>query len=261
MQLVDGAAAIRGDLPSVATRDVPVPDGAGDALGTGISRFSSLVTVRERLREALDTTAEPAVCIGGGCGIEIAAIDRAMARHAGDLAVVWLDAHPDLHTPDTAPSGSFDRMALRSVLGDGHEVLSASAPVAREQVVIAGMRSMDDAEARYLDDSRMRSLPARDFSVDLLTEAVDAVDAAAVYIHLDLDVLDPAEIDGTHWAEPFGPTTAAVADAIRTIGRHRTIAGAGITGFAPATPAAAEPDLPVVLRLLGALTAEREAKG
>lgn len=261
MQLVDGAAAIRGDLPASATRDVPVPEGAGDALGTGIGRFSSLVTVRERLREALAATVEPAICIGGGCGIDIAAIDHAMARYDGRLALIWLDAHPDLHASDTAPSGSYDRMALRSVLGDGHEVLAASSPVPPDQVVVAGVRSMDAAEVDYLQTSDIHRVAASDFTAERLAERVDSLDADAVYIHLDLDVLDPAEIDGTHWAEPFGPTAAAVAEAIRAVAARHTIAGAGITGFAPASPSAAVGDLPVVLRLLGALTAERQGRG
>ncbi|WP_166981235.1 arginase family protein [Paramicrobacterium fandaimingii] len=252
MQLIDGAEAIRGDLPSSATHDVAVPQGAGDALDTGIRRFTSLVTVRERLREQLSTMHDTAVCIGGGCGIEIAAIDHAMERTNGDLAVLWLDAHPDLHTAETSPSGAFDGMALRSVLGEGHDVLAASNPLAHSKVVLGGIRSVDDDEAAYLDASELRAL-----STDEVAGLVDALvetGASEVYVHIDLDVLDPADIDGTHWAEPFGIPLTQLIDVLGDVRGRFSLAGAGITGFAPASAAAATDDLAAILRILGALT-------
>lgn len=254
MRLIDGAEAIRGDLPSSSTMDIEVPAGAGDALGTGVSRFSSIVTVRERMRERLQTCREPVVSIGGGCGIEIAAIDRAMERTDGDLAVLWFDAHPDLNTPETSPTGAFDGMALRGVLGEGHEVLAASAPVPSEHVVLGGIRAVDDPEAEYLDASALTALQADELEGDRLAEALAATGAKHVYVHVDLDVLDPADIGGTHWAEPFGVPLASLVELIGAVRREHVLAGAGITGFAPASLAAATDDLSAILRVLGALT-------
>ncbi|SEC04173.1 arginase [Paramicrobacterium humi] len=254
MQLIDGAEAIRGDLPSRSTRVVDVPNGAGDALGTGIQRFSSIVTVRERLREGLRTEAEPVVCIGGGCGIEIAAIDHAMRSSNGDTAVVWFDAHPDLHTAESSPSGAFDGMALRAVLGEGHEVLAASNPVPAERVVLAGIRSVDDSETRFIEESPLTTLPGADVTTESLLAALEATGAGSVYVHIDLDVLDPADIDGTHWAEPFGIPLASLVELLAAVRGRFTLSGAGITGFAPASAAAASDDLAAILRILGALT-------
>ncbi|PFG30909.1 arginase family protein [Paramicrobacterium agarici] len=252
MQLIDGAEAIRGDLPASATHDVAVPTGAGDALDTGIRRFTSLVAVRERLREQLANTADQAVSIGGGCGIEVAAIDHAMERTGGDLAVLWFDAHPDLHTADTSLSGAFDGMALRSVLGEGHDVLAASRPVPHGKVVLAGIRSVDDAEAEYLDRSGVHALSADE--ADDIVATLASVGASHVYVHIDLDVLDPADIDGTHWAEPFGIPLTSLVELIGRVREDFDVAGAGITGFAPASAAAATDDLAAILRILGALT-------
>ncbi|MCW4458397.1 arginase family protein [Microbacterium sp. MPKO10] len=252
MQLIDGAEAIRGDLPSRATTDIEVPAGAGDALDTGISRFTSLVTVRERLREQLSATTDTAVSIGGGCGIEVAAIDQAMERTDEDLAVLWLDAHPDLHTPESSPTGAFDGMALRAVLGEGHDVLAASHPIDQERIVLGGIRSVDPAEAEYLDTSELRALNADE--TDRIVDALTDTGASQVYVHIDLDVLDPADIGGTHWAEPFGIPLSQLGDLIGRVRNAFALAGAGITGFAPASPAAATDDLPAILRVLSALT-------
>src|ERR1700712_4375011 len=109
MRLIDGAEAIRGDLPSSATIVVDVPLGAGDAVGTGVPRYSAVATVRDRVRTALDAVAadDLPVVIGGDCGVELAAVERAVqsaeARGAR-LGLVWFDAHPDLNTVATSPS-------------------------------------------------------------------------------------------------------------------------------------------------------------
>ncbi|BDZ44253.1 hypothetical protein GCM10025866_01620 [Naasia aerilata] len=80
MRLGDGALAILGDLPSSRTSTVEVPLGAGEPLGTGVARFSSLRLVHDRLADLLSGFQEPAIVIGGDCGVELAAVEHAIAR-------------------------------------------------------------------------------------------------------------------------------------------------------------------------------------
>jgi arginase len=98
MRLVDGAEAIRGDLPSASTVVVAVPLEAGEAQGTGVSRFSSLQLVRDRQAMTLSTIEGVAITIGGDCGVELAAVEHASDR--GDLALIWFDAHAGLLAVD-----------------------------------------------------------------------------------------------------------------------------------------------------------------
>jgi arginase len=79
--------------------------------------------------------------------------------------------------------------------------------------------------------------------------------AARTYVHVGLDVLDPAEFTGLSRPEPFGLTPAELVAAIRALRAGTVLAGAGVTEFSPAGPAAADDDLPTVLRVIGALTA------
>jgi len=97
--------------------------------------------------------------------------------------------------------------------------------------------------------------------VDSLSDPADLLDAIAaggatsVYIHIDLDVLDPAELAGLSDPVPFGVSAAALVAAVRAVkGRYR-LAGASIAGFSPASVDEASDDLPTILRLIGALTA------
>jgi len=250
MLLVDGAEAIAGDLPRASCTAVDVPVEAGESLDTGIRRLSALQRVSERMREALAASDEVALVVGGDCGVAVPAISHA-ATHHDDLAVVWFDAHADHHSPETSASGAFAGMALGSVWRD---TPLAPAAVAPERVVLAGAREFDPAERETLDSS-----PVTELTVDALADvaavadAVERTGASAVYVHVDLDVLDPAVISGVSLPLPFGLTLEQLTGAIRELRRRVPLAGSSIAGFAPPTPAAAVDDLGAILRVIGAL--------
>lgn len=261
MRLIDGAEAIRGDLPSSATRSVEVPLGAGDAVATGVHRYSTLAVVRERTAIVLDELApdDVPVLVGGDCGVELAGVARAVqrSRAAGRrLGVLWFDAHPDLHTPATSDSGAFSGMVLRALLGDGADGLTGPDGLGPADVVLAGTRSVDDAEDTYLTEHGIRLLPP-DASAEEIGAAADGWDD--VYVHVDLDVLDPGDFEGLLDPQPFGMPPSVVTAAITAAVAGRRLAGAGIAMFAPASPEAAGRDLPTILRILSAITASTRA--
>ena len=251
MRLVDGAQAIRGDLPTASTHVVDVPLEAGDARGTTVQRLGSLILVRDRMRDTLGPLDDAAITIGGDCGVELAAVEHALQRHP-DVAVVWFDAHPDLNTPESSPSGAFTGMVLRTLAGDGPETLVPATPVAPGRIVLAGVRDVDPGEQDYIDAHGV--VTVAELEAESLVAAVRATGATSVYLHIDLDVLDPAEIAGLGSPVPFGATVARLVEVIRALRAEFAFAGAGLTEFAPASPQAADDDLPVILRLIGALT-------
>jgi len=253
MRLSDGAEAIRGDLPASSTHVVDVPMEAGDELGSGLPRLGSLQLVRDRVREALESIEGWPLLIGGDCGAELAAVERVAAD--GTVAVVWFDAHPDLNTPETSTTGAFGGMVLRTLLGDGVEALVPAIPLAPGRVVVAGSRSTDDSEEQYLLASGIARVGVDALATpDALLSAIEETGAASVYLHIDLDVLDPAELAGLSDPVPFGVTAAALVQTVKAVRARYPLVGAGITGFSPATEAAAADDLPTILRIIGALT-------
>ena len=263
MRLIDGADAIRGDLPANATHSVEVPAAAGEALGTGVLRYSSLTLVRELAAAELAVLPAPVVTIGGDCGADLAGVQHAVASHpAGSVAVVWFDAHGDLNNVSTSPSGAFHGMVVRALLGDGPDGLAATgeARLHHEQLVLAGTRALDDGESAFVERTGIRVVGPGEFDdPQALVRAVEATGASAVYLHVDLDVLDPSAMEGIGYPEPFGVTPEQLADAIRALRTRFELVGAAVTEFAPESPEAAGRDLSVILRVLGSLTAPLKA--
>ena len=258
MRLMDGAEAIRGDLPAAATTVVAVPAAAGESLGTGVNRFSALAAVREAAAVELLLLEGPVITIGGDCAAELASVQHSVAtRDPGTVALVWFDAHGDLNDVASSPSAAFHGMILRALLGDGPDELASvgAALLAPDAVILAGVRALDDGESAFIDEKGIRVLGPEELATpDALVQAVEATGASAVYLHIDLDVLDPSTIDGIGYPEPFGVLPEQLTSAIRALRSRFELAGAGVMEFAPESPDAAGRDMPVILRILGALT-------
>ena len=148
--------------------------------------------------------------LGGCCCAHVGAARGLAARHAR-LAVVWLDAHGDLNTLETSPSGNLWGMPFRMILDDG--------VVAAEDAALVGARNLDPPEVEFIEATGID---------DSLDRALQGADAA--YVALDLDVLDPAEAD-VLMPEPDGLSEAEVAAVLGDVRARVPLAGIGVTGF------------------------------
>ena len=252
MRLAEGAVAIREDLPLSATVVVDVPSEAGTDEGSAVLRLSSLRQVRDAQLTALASLSGLAITIGGDCGVELASIQHAAARNDA-MAVVWIDAHADLNAPEESTSRAFHGMVLRTLLGDGPETLVPAAPVSPWRVILAGTRALDDAELAYIETVDIPVITPEALDADSLTAALAASGATSVYLHVDLDVLDPAEFSSVGYPEPFGVSLATLLAVIAAAKAALPLAGAAVTEFAPASSDAAADDVGSILRIIGAL--------
>ena len=176
------------------------------------------------------------VVLSGNCGV---AALGAVAALEPPAAVLWLDAHADFNTPETSPSGFFDGMCLATLAGRAWAAvarrLEGFAPVAEERVVLLGARALDDAEREMLTSSEVAWLStqaARDDAA-ALPAALDAIASRAerIYLHLDLDVIDPAELRANLYACEGGLTVDEAAAVIAAAGERLQIAAVSITAF------------------------------
>lgn len=143
--------------------------------------------------------------LGGDHAIAIGTL-AGLATAAGEPGgVLWIDAHGDLNTPDTSPSGNVHGMPLAAALGRApewfaHDGLVLPA-VDAARVVLVGVRSLDEAEQTYLRDADVRVFTMSDIDRIGIERAVrEALDRVAgpgfVHVSLDLDALDPEVAPG-----------------------------------------------------------------
>jgi arginase len=161
----------------------------------------------------------------------------------GPAAVVWMDAHGDLNTPETSPSGFFDGMALALATGRSWRNLSAKVPgfqaLDERNLVHLGARDWDLGELNLVASSALTRLDMETVRKQGIRTALGgALDGIArrvdqVYLHYDLDVLDPSELTANEYSCPGGLTVEEALEVARTAGRHLRIAAVGITAYDP----------------------------
>jgi arginase family enzyme len=183
-------------MASAAQAGVPWPEAAVVGEPTLDGQISTLGRVLP----------ERPLVLGGCCCAHVGAV-RELARRGGRLAVVWLDAHGDLNTPESSPSGNAWGMPLRMLVDGGD--------VAAEDVTLLGARNLDPPEEAFVAAAgvrtRLGTLPER------------------VYVALDGDVLAPGQLD-VFMPVPGGPTLDELEQLLASL---PTPVGAGFTGFVP----------------------------
>jgi arginase family enzyme len=147
---------------------------------------------------------ERPLVLGGCCCAHVGAVEGLAAR-VGRLSVVWLDAHGDLNTPETSPSGNEWGMPLRMLID-------------------AGAVAAEDVAHAFLETAGLHVGPAG------IERAVTGTDAT--YVALDVDVLDPGHIV-PFMPEPDGLRLDEAERILAELAVTASIAGVGVTGLRP----------------------------
>jgi arginase len=161
-------------------------------------------------RRPLLTATDCSICVG---------TVPAVARRWPGASLLWLDAHGDFNTPDTTPSGFLGGMCLAGAVGlweTGHGV--GPGP---ERVVLVGARDLDAAE---------EELMAR-HGVVRTDDPAAALAGREVFVHLDVDILDPSVMPGQLYPAPGGLDMTLLRELLADVAARARIVGAEITCF------------------------------
>jgi arginase len=151
-------------------------------------------------------------------------------RHPG-IALVWIDAHGDLNTPETTPSGFLGGMPFAQLLGwcfdDWRRLAGLDPPLPEERAVLVGGRDLDPGERANVDRSRVH-------------EADDAAGALAalpqdapLYVHVDTDVLDPSLTPDAGFPAPGGWSVERMRSEVAALGASGRVVALSICPSAP----------------------------
>jgi arginase len=186
------------------------------------------------------------IVLSGNCN---AALGTISGLNAAKTGVLWFDAHGEFHTPDTTVSGFLDGMGLAIATGYCWRRLADSIPgftrLSPKNVILAGVRDIDLEEQELLDKSGVQQIPAdqiRERGIrPLLGPALTALSrrVEAMYVHFDLDALDPGVARWNQWTPRAGLTMEHMESALELLAGGPPIAAVGFASHDPGIDAEA----------------------
>ena len=208
--------------------DVPLPPDevvtAEPPAGDVWERLGALYSLAaQAVADAAGGGARPVVVVSGDCTTALGTV-AGLQRAGIDPGIVWFDAHGDVQTLETTTSGYLAGMALRLLTGYRPELIAARLglrPVPEQRAVLVGARDLDPPEVTYL-----AAAPIGRAEVTGLG-AADLPDGP-LYVHVDLDVVDPAVVPGLRYPAHGGPGPAQVAEALRLLLGTGRVAAVGL---------------------------------
>ncbi|MEV7549383.1 arginase family protein [Amycolatopsis sp. NPDC089917] len=232
------ATATRVGLPALP--DVPVP-----------ARMSLL---HKATFDVVTQAARPLV-LSGDCPTSRAVVAGLQRRHR-DLAVLWLDAHGDFNDPAITTSGYIGGMALAMLTGRTPGLFDDDLglrPVPDTSVVLADARDLDPAERDALTSSHVHRVPADPAAI---ASALGRLGPVPVYLHLDIDVIDGAQLPGARFPSGPGPSLTRIEECLAAACSTADVIGAYIASAWLPDHAGDDSSRQTITRLTAALGAD-----
>lgn len=179
------------------------------SIGNNLKYLKAVTKASEKLAASVDEVVAKGsfpLVFGGDHSIAIGTL-AGIAKHYNNLGVIWYDAHGDLNTGETSPSGNIHGMPLAVSLGIGHpdltNIAGYSPKIKPENIVIIGARSLDDGEKVLIREKGIRVYTMHEIDRLGMTKVMEETIAYlksrnidGVHLSLDLDGLDPDEAPG-----------------------------------------------------------------
>jgi arginase len=236
--LTDLGATVRVDEATLTPLE-QTEYGGWKKLGLSLGHFADIVAKNER--DGYFTVGLLATCPSMP-GLVAGLQHSGSTVEALRIGMLWLDAHPDLNTPETTRSGSLGGMPVAVATGRALQVMRLDAkldpPLSDRHVVMGGVRLTDPLEQHLLDTSMIEQLTVDDLRqrTPAVWAQLDRLDRISdkLYIHIDMDVLDPREVMAHGNKVPNGPSSEQLAALFEEIFRRYPKASA--IGFATIPP-------------------------
>jgi arginase len=211
-QILEGMGAVVRVEEAGLTPEEDTEYGGWKRLGMALGHFSDIVENNER--EGWFTVGLFATCPSMP-GLVAGLQHSGPTPEAIRIGMLWLDAHPDFNTPETTRSGSLGGMPVAVATGRALHGIRLDAglnpPLADRYVVMGGVRLTDPLEQHLLDESLIEQVTVDDLRTgsEAVFDQLDRLERITdrIYVHIDMDVLDPREVSGHGNKVPGGPTS------------------------------------------------------
>lgn len=208
--------------PNGPVETIPVPEPQpGEALQeeNGIVARAALIAQARAARQAIEKHCpDRIVTLGGDCLIDLAPMAYLNTRYGGNLGVLWIDAHPDLLTPNESAHGHTYVLAALLGRGDADVVSEVDIPLQPSHVMYAGLDAWTPKEGDVLNELGLRRAGADALAEDSspVLEWIASEGITHLAVHFDVDVIDPQTFGPILFNDPHAP-----ADALAGVPRGR----------------------------------------
>ena len=222
------------------TIEVPVSlDIKNREIKNGIMDYDFIVSQTKNALDILNkNNPDKIITFGGECSVSVVPFTYLNKKYDNDVALIWIDAHPDITLPEDNTYAGYHAMAVSSCMGNVDKEISSILPskISSDKILFVGLRDWErDEIKKRQEEYGINHFAPEDTSSssEIVIEWLKKSNASKVLIHFDLDVLDPNEIIAAVGVSPNGMKINEVVRIINDISREKEIVGFTIAEHMP----------------------------
>ncbi len=207
--------------------DVPEPHTTLDPDLPSGRPTERMAVLYNRLAELVADDPGPVV-YAGDC-LSIMGVAGGLQRRGIDPTILFFDAHGDFHTRETTPSDFLGGMPLAMLTGRGEQTIVdgvGMAPIEDDRVWLVDGRDLDPGEDEAVATSGIKHVTVEEIAVD--------PPPGDLYVHVDVDIVDPTDMPGVNYPSPGGPSADAVARAVEPLHAPGRVVALSFSSWNPA---------------------------
>ena len=235
-----GSAVLDAILPPTdgpsATVAVPMDDAGLETVDGVEAKSVVLAELTNALEQIAEHDPDRILTLGGDCAVSVAPFAHLAARYRDDLAIVWIDSHPDVDTGETEYAG-YHAMAVSALIGWGDQDVLDRLPatIDASRVALAGLHSWQPDAYENVGAWGLATFSPADLRTNSrpLLDWLAATGCSKVAVHFDVDTIDSNEMVYGLGPEPNGLTGAEVRRLVADLNAHADVVALTIAEFIP----------------------------
>lgn len=177
------------------------------------------------------------IILGGDHSISLGSVPAVLDKYKEDLSIVWIDAHADINTQKTSPSGNLHGMPLASVFNLMNPVVKSNYIPFFNQLIYIGLRSIDEKEYEILEKNNITYFTDKDIKKDGIINIMDKVNqkikSKNIHISFDIDSMDASIVPSTGTPVENGLSYDQTCEVIKSLKNNNSIKGVDFVEYNP----------------------------